>query len=334
MRITAVLRARGEEDLVESVREDLQSGLVQAWLARDVEDVTEVVALTSVDGPFARLDLMLTAPGREAGPSRYLLSAHLAAELAARGVRHLAVDTALFLEPGSAPLPAPARLRADDAGPSRAARRPTTAARPRARRPASGPVPTVSAEAPAAAAARAGRRTRRLSRPPARARSPGSESARSGDRRCAQGRRAPRALIAESGSSGDRPGRFGTQVSARGTRRADSARGSHRRRGRGAADADRGVRDLPRRRAVPARSPKATVAAAASGSATRSCSRPTRPAAGRCTSTPATRDAALPLVRHHVEAFGRLRRGAIVAPSGSCVGCGPAPARDGGPAGR
>ncbi len=149
VRITAVLRARGEEALVESVREDLHSGLVQAWLARDVEDATEVVALTSIDGPFARLDLMLTAPGREVGPSRYLLSAHLATELAARGVRHLAVDTALFLEPGLRhfqrllgfePMtltlsrgPAP-----DDGCPS-----PRTS-------PASGPVPTVSAEAPAA----------------------------------------------------------------------------------------------------------------------------------------------------------------------------------------
>ena len=46
---------------------------------------------------------------------------------------------------------------------------------------------------------------------------------------------------------------------------------------------------------------KATVAAAASGSGTRSSSRWARPAAGRCTSTPATRREALPLVR-------RLRR--------------------------
>ncbi|MDT7744094.1 MAG: hypothetical protein QOE59_3172 [Actinomycetota bacterium] len=98
VRISAVLRARGEEDLVETVRADLQSGLVAAWLARDADDVTEVVALTSVDGPFARLDLLLAAPARAAGPARYLLSAHLVAELAARGVRHLAVDTALFLD--------------------------------------------------------------------------------------------------------------------------------------------------------------------------------------------------------------------------------------------
>jgi hypothetical protein len=100
VRITAVLRARGEDDLVGPVRADLASGLVQGWVARDAEDTTEVVALTSTDGAFARLDLMLCAPGREAGPSRYLLSAHLVGELAARGVRHLAVDTALFLEPG------------------------------------------------------------------------------------------------------------------------------------------------------------------------------------------------------------------------------------------
>jgi hypothetical protein len=98
VRIAAVLRARGEEDLVETVRADLQSGLVAAWLARDADDVTEVVALTSVDGSFARLDLLLAAPARAAGPARYLLAAHLVGELAARGVRHLAVDTALFLD--------------------------------------------------------------------------------------------------------------------------------------------------------------------------------------------------------------------------------------------
>lgn len=149
VRIGAELRARGEDALIGPVRADLQSGLVQAWLARDADDVTEVVALTSVDGPFARLDLMLAAPSRESGPSRYLLSAHLVAELAARGVRHLAVDTALFLEPGLrhfqrllgfAPMTLDLRRgpQPDDECPA-----PRTA-------PASGPVPTVAAEPVAA----------------------------------------------------------------------------------------------------------------------------------------------------------------------------------------
>lgn len=149
VRITAVLRARGEDGLIDSVREDLHTGLVQAWLARDAEDATEVVALTSVDGAFARLDLMLAAPGREAGPSRYLLSAHLVTELVGRGVRHLAVDTALFLEPGLRHfqrllgfVPMTLELargpQPDDGCPA-----PRTS-------PASGPVPTVSAEPPAA----------------------------------------------------------------------------------------------------------------------------------------------------------------------------------------
>ena len=149
VRITAVLRARGEAALVESVREDLQSGLVQAWLARDTEDATEVVALTSIDGAFARLDLMLAAPGREAGPSRYLLSAHLVTELAARGVRHLAVDTALFLEPGLRHFQ---RLLGFEPMTLTFARGPQPddgCPAPRAS-PASGPVPTVSAEPPAA----------------------------------------------------------------------------------------------------------------------------------------------------------------------------------------
>jgi hypothetical protein len=149
VRMTALLRARGDGHLVESVREDLHGGLVQAWLARDTEDTTEVVALTSVDGAFARLDLMLAAPGREAGPARYLLSAHLVAEFAARGVRHLAVDTALFLEPGLRHFqrllgfaPVTLELRRGPQ-PDGGCPEPRTS-------PASGPVPTVSAEPPAA----------------------------------------------------------------------------------------------------------------------------------------------------------------------------------------
>ncbi|HEY2192615.1 MAG TPA: hypothetical protein VGH76_09985 [Actinomycetospora sp.] len=145
VRIGGVLRGRGEEDLVGAVRADLQSGLVQAWLARDAADVTEVVALTSVDGPFARLDLVLAAPGREHGPSRFLLAAHLVSEFAARGVRHLAVDTALFLDPAARDFQRllgfePMMLdlvrgpQSDDDCPA-----------PRIS-PASGPVPTITAE--------------------------------------------------------------------------------------------------------------------------------------------------------------------------------------------
>ncbi len=145
VRITAVLRARGEEALVESVRDDLQTGLVQAWLARDADDVTEVVALTSVDGPFARLDLMLAAPGRETGPSRYLLSAHLVAELAARGVGHLAVDTALFLEPGLRHFQRLLGFEPMTLDLARGPQPDDDCPAPRVS-PASGPVPTVSAD--------------------------------------------------------------------------------------------------------------------------------------------------------------------------------------------
>lgn len=101
VRITAVLRARGDDGLVDTVRAELHAGLVQAWLARDADDVTEVVALTSVDGAFARLDLMAPMPEHENGPARYLLATHLVTELVRRGVRHLAADTALFLQPGA-----------------------------------------------------------------------------------------------------------------------------------------------------------------------------------------------------------------------------------------
>lgn len=149
VRIGGVLRIRGEEDRVDAVRADLQSGLVQAWLARDAEDVTEVVALTSIDGTFARLDLLLAAPGRETGPSRFLLAAHLVAELAARGVRHLAVDTALFLDPAPRDHQ---RLLGFEPTTLELARGPQPdddCPVPRTS-PASGPVPTVSAEPRAA----------------------------------------------------------------------------------------------------------------------------------------------------------------------------------------
>ena len=47
-------------------------------------------------------------------------------------------------------------------------------------------------------------------------------------------------------------------------------------------------------------------------------SRPGRPAAARCTSTPDTKSGALPLVERFAEVFAPYD--AIVAPSGSCVG--------------
>ena len=145
VRISAVLRARGEEDLVEAVRADLQSGLVAAWLARDADDVTEVVALTSVDGSFARLDLLVAAPGHAAGPARYLLAAHLVAELGARGVRHLAVDTALFLDAESRDFQRLLGFEPMTLDLVRGPQPDDDCPAPRIS-PASGPVPTVSAQ--------------------------------------------------------------------------------------------------------------------------------------------------------------------------------------------
>jgi hypothetical protein len=145
VRIGAVLRARGEEDLIGPLRTDLQSGLVQAWLARDTDDVTEVVALTSIDGPFARLDLLLAAPGREHGSSRFLLAAHLAAELAARGVRHLAADTALFLDPAPRDFQRLLGFEPMTLDLVRGPQPDDDCPLPRTS-PASGPVPTISAE--------------------------------------------------------------------------------------------------------------------------------------------------------------------------------------------
>ncbi|NMO90444.1 hypothetical protein [Actinomycetospora sp. TBRC 11914] len=78
---------------------DLTAGLCTGWVAEDAEGTTEVLALTSAAGPLARLDLMLSAPGRE-GDARYLLSAHVVTELAATDARLLAVEGALLLSPG------------------------------------------------------------------------------------------------------------------------------------------------------------------------------------------------------------------------------------------
>jgi hypothetical protein len=145
VRIGGVLRARGEEDLIGPLRTDLQPGLVQAWLARDTDDVTEVVALTSIDGSFARLDLLLAAPGREHGSSRFLLAAHLVAELAARGVRHLAADTALFLDPAPRDFQRLLGFEPMTLDLVRGPQPDDDCPLPRTS-PASGPVPTISAE--------------------------------------------------------------------------------------------------------------------------------------------------------------------------------------------
>ena len=74
------------------------------------------------------------------------------------------------------------------------------------------------------------------------------------------------------------------------------------------AGAHRAVRHLPGRHAVPG-GRRRRPCGCWSGSATRWSSRPGRPAAGRCTSTPATSATALPLVRRHVEVFDAVRRG-------------------------
>lgn len=98
--LEALLTARGEHEVVPLVEHDLAEGLCTVWVAEAADGVVEAAALTSRDGDFARLDLMVSAPDRESFPARYLLSAHLVAELGAAGVRHLAVDSALFLREG------------------------------------------------------------------------------------------------------------------------------------------------------------------------------------------------------------------------------------------
>ncbi len=85
--------------VVPGAQADLSAGLCTGWVAEDAEGATEVLALTSAAGPLARLDLMLSAPGRE-GDARYLLSAHVVTELAAAGACVLAVEGALLLSPG------------------------------------------------------------------------------------------------------------------------------------------------------------------------------------------------------------------------------------------
>lgn len=85
--------------LVPSAQADLSAGLCAGWVAEAADGTTEVLALTSAAGPLARLDLMLSTPGRESN-ARYLLSAHVVTELAAAGARVLAVEGALLLSPG------------------------------------------------------------------------------------------------------------------------------------------------------------------------------------------------------------------------------------------
>ncbi len=85
--------------IVPGAQADLAAGLCTGWVAESADGTTEVLALTSSAGQLARLDLMLSAPGRE-GDARYLLSAHVVTELAAAGVRLLAVEGALLLSPG------------------------------------------------------------------------------------------------------------------------------------------------------------------------------------------------------------------------------------------
>jgi hypothetical protein len=98
-RLEQVVPERWYRAVVPGAQADLAAGLCTGWAAEDADGVTEVLALTSAAGPLARLDLMLSAPGRE-GDARYLLSAHVVTELAAAGARLLAVEGALLLPPG------------------------------------------------------------------------------------------------------------------------------------------------------------------------------------------------------------------------------------------
>ena len=84
------------------------------------------------------------------------------------------------------------------------------------------------------------------------------------------------------------------------------------------ADADRAVRDLPGRHAVPRRR-QGHRRRCWSGSATRSCSRGRRPAAARCTSTPATSARRCRWSASTSRRFDAATT-SMVAPSGSCVG--------------
>ena len=95
--------------------------------------------------------------------------------------------------------------------------------------------------------------------------------------------------------------------------------------------AHRAVHHLLQRHALP-RGRAGRRAPAASGSATRWTSPRRRPAAARCTSTPATATTCVPLVRGFADAFAGYD--AVVTPSGSCAGDGPAPPPDRGGAGR
>lgn len=99
-RVAALLAARGESAMYPAIAEHLDDGSGDFWLAEDPSGDTVVIALTTTDGPFSRLEWMTTAPREERSDGRYLMSSHLVTALAERGVEHLGVDSTFLVPPG------------------------------------------------------------------------------------------------------------------------------------------------------------------------------------------------------------------------------------------
>jgi hypothetical protein len=72
----------------------------ESWFVVDADGHTLACAILAVDGWVARLGALITGNGDGKSSARYLLSAHVFADLIACGVSHVIAEGALFLPPG------------------------------------------------------------------------------------------------------------------------------------------------------------------------------------------------------------------------------------------
>lgn len=99
-RVGQLLEARQESYLFDALARHADDDLGDFWVAEDASNEPVVLALTTADSSFARLDWMMTAPRSEKSDARYLISSYIVESLSARGIRHLGVDSVFLLPPG------------------------------------------------------------------------------------------------------------------------------------------------------------------------------------------------------------------------------------------
>lgn len=96
---SALLRRRGQDAVLASALDDIESGRSETWLAETAGE-TVALALTTTDRSLSRLELLFAAAEGGGQDARYLLSAHVVQQLSRRRVRHLVVETVLLDPPG------------------------------------------------------------------------------------------------------------------------------------------------------------------------------------------------------------------------------------------